>query len=130
MGRPRKAWNHHPAYGMFLLMAKDAPRTGITAQQARGLLAQWAPSLEGELDHILNTLGDPTFLTPEVEEATADAIDAEEAAFIKAGGYTSNPAERPPVAPQERSASMSFSDQIRAELTAKRSKVAQTVEAP
>lgn len=77
MGRNRAIWNRHPVWSVFLLMAADAERTGLTAETAKSELARLMPSVANDLDGILAAQGDLDRMNGEVEAATALAITDE-----------------------------------------------------
>jgi hypothetical protein len=138
VGRHRKTFKH-PVWEFLLLLAHDAPQTGLTEQAARDLVKRWLPSMAPHVDAIAEEMGDLQFLPPELGETTFDVLNEEERAALqslmdrRAGGET--PPGQSQVRPERmpeaasgtpKAAVQAFSDQLRGELRARidRNKIA------
>lgn len=77
MGKNRAVWGRHPLWSVYLLMAADAEKTGLTAESAKAELKRLMPSIGDDLDNILASQGDLDRMNGEVEAATALSITDE-----------------------------------------------------
>jgi hypothetical protein len=121
MGRRRTKTFRHPIYDMYLLMAADADQTGMTAAKAISTLKGLVPSMAGDVDTIVNFLGEASFIPSRVMDTTFEVLNTEEHSalqhqFARASEGQAE-LEREDVGP---GGNVGFSSQPRRELSAAR----------
>lgn len=118
MPRTKRLSDRHPAWLIWLMLASDAPTTGLSEADARAEIQRLFPSLAPELDSALANLGDLDAMGSR-ESALEHALrldDEDRAAERAQGGGGS-------FAPSGQSGTGNggdFTAQLRRELTAKR----------
>lgn len=112
----RNSWRH-PLYELFLLAGADSDQTGLSPERAKAIILQLVPSLAGDLETIIDGFGDREDF-PDVATRHLATLNFEEQAHIlkRAQGERAQgaPVEAALAGPE--SSSVSFSDQLRAEM--------------
>jgi hypothetical protein len=126
MGKNRAIWGRHPLWSVYLLMAADAEKTGLTAESAKVELKRLMPSIGDGLDDILAAQGDLDRMNGVLEAQTALTITDEAhtlGADVPRHRGNGEPSTDIPAEPEE-PRSEDFTAQLRRELMSKRQTVA------